>query len=113
MAVCVFTASRDITVNATGQQGVQTERFMTLDIPRKVARLIEESNDVNSFIEYLRMSEWCVEDEVDTFADDDVWMEHPIGKRLFNEGEEHIAALQSWVGEHSKDGWSYTISMEL
>jgi hypothetical protein len=106
-----ISATREVTVNKTGETSTQTVRFDCWQTPTKVSyQIIENENPLEAY------KEWVIaQNHVVTFPlykESDFFQEgEPIGETTFNYSENHVNALNEWI-EMCEEG-GYEIEVEV
>lgn len=102
-------ATREITVNKTGEKTKQSCSIYCWQTPTEVTyKIIAQDDPLQAYCDWVRIV--SVDEEVPVY-DDDTFLEEPIGFRTCNAGEEHIAYLQAEVKQLIEEGWE--ISYEV
>lgn len=99
-----LSAERAVTVNKTGAQSVQATGFELLQTPTHITMLILASADRKAA--YITWAKSCGRDvREDIFAPDDFWCEYPIGSRIVNTTNDHIAELEDFLLRMDEGGY--------
>ncbi len=106
-----ISATREVTVNKTGETSTQTVRFDCWQTPTKDSyEIIEKENPLEAY------KEWVIaQNHVVTFPlyekDYFYGLGEPIGETTFNFSENHINALNKWI-EICEEG-GYDIKVDI
>jgi hypothetical protein len=101
----LFKASREIQVVRTGAYDIQVTTFEVWQTPTDATKRI--AGAAHPAAEYMA---WVMEQsdalyEQRMFADDDVWLEHPIGHEIVDPRKDHLDEFNAWLDEMSVGGW--------
>jgi len=100
--------TRQVTVNKTGKNSIQTISVGLLQTPSNISRTIIQSDDPKQVYFDWVMS--ISKDEVENvFAEDDIFEERaPISTKVYNIGKVHIKDVEEWISQNEEEGYSIT-----
>ena len=100
-----FHAEREIIVVKTGQKDIQRINFEQVwQTPTRVTLEIMKGDPIQGYKNWV-LSEWSEDEELEVFADDDVFCETPIGTKIYNAGKEHVEAFEAWLTMCDEEGF--------
>ena len=99
-------AERDVVVVKTGAKQVQQVscRF-TWQTPTEVTKEIMLAKDKKqAYIDWvLSISK---DEIINTYAEEDVFCDNPVGTEVYNTGKEHVSELITWCNLMEKEGYN-------
>lgn len=99
-----FSATRDVVVVKTGKKSKQETSFNVWQTPTRVTLEIMKGDPIQGYKDWV-LSEWSEDEELEVFADDDVFCETPIGTKIYNAGKEHVEAFEEWLAMCEEEGY--------
>ena len=98
-------AQREIEVVKTGARQTQQVAYrFTWQPPTEVTeKIMQATNRKQAYIDWvLSISK---DELINTYADEDVLCDNPIGTEVYNSGKEHIIGFTAWCNYMEKEGY--------
>ena len=98
-------AEREVEVVKTGARQTQQVAYrFTWQPPTEVTeKIMQATNRKQAYIDWvLSISK---DELINTYADEDILCDNPIGTEVYNSGKEHIIGFTAWCNYMEKEGY--------
>ena len=98
-------AEREIEVVKTGSRQTQDIYYsFTWQTPTEVTEKIMQATDrKQAYIDWVTST--SKDELINTYADEDILCDNPIGTKVYNSGKEHINNFTAWCNYMEKEGY--------
>lgn len=101
-------ATRDILVIKTNKLEVQAIRFECIcqTSTAETKQIMQAPDKIQAYKNWIMSREWALDREELVYAEDDIFHEEtPIGKKIVNDGIDHIKRLDDWLDMCAEQGY--------